>query len=297
MAWSRATTIGAAAVAAAAVGIGYWASHRPAPALWAAAGAGEGSPRRSLGRALSGPSRVAPADPGLASAAAIEQAIAQGRWVEARRLSQQCLQEHPDSSAAAQIQQRLGDINVHLLQHPASESGAPFYAPYIVQLGDTLGRIARQHKTTVELLQQANRLTGDKILVGRTLKVPAVSFSVVVDKSQNLLTLKANEEVVKTYAVSTGKEDQTPVGTFTIVNKLVDPPWYTAQGVIPAGSPENILGSRWLGFSKPSYGIHGTTDPSTIGQSVTAGCVRMRNAEVEELYAFLPLGADVTIVD
>ena len=66
---------------------------------------------------------------------------------------------------------------------------------------------------------------------------------------------------------------------------------------MPPDSPENILGTRWLGFDKKGYGIHGSVDPSAIGQYVTAGCVRMTNADVEELYAILPVGAEVTIVD
>ncbi len=225
-----------------------------------------------------------------------DHAVAHEQWLEARGTYQQILQEYPTSAEAIQAQQRLGDINIHLLLTPSPMPDAPFYQDYTVELGDTLGKIARQHRTTVELLRVVNHIPHDKILVGRPLRVPRVTFSVIVDKSQNTLTLKANEEVIKVYTVSTGREDQTPVGTFTIVNRLVDPPWYTARGIIPPGSPENILGTRWMGFSKPSYGIHGTTDASTIGQSVTAGCVRMRNEDVEELYTFLPIGTDVTIV-
>ena len=67
--------------------------------------------------------------------------------------------------------------------------------------------------------------------------------------------------------------------------------------MIPAGDPKNVLGSRWLGISKPSYGIHGTTQPEAIGQSVTEGCVRMRNLEVEELYMLVPEGTEVVITD
>ncbi|MCX5679981.1 MAG: L,D-transpeptidase [Candidatus Omnitrophica bacterium] len=58
-----------------------------------------------------------------------------------------------------------------------------------------------------------------------------------------------------------------------------------------------MLGSRWLGISKPSYGIHGTTQPESIGQSVTEGCVRMRNEEVKELYILVPEGTEVVITD
>ena len=44
-------------------------------------------------------------------------------------------------------------------------------------------------------------------------------------------------------------------------------------------------------------GIHGSKDPSSIGKSVSAGCVRMHNADVEELYGLLPVGTPVTVVD
>lgn len=295
-------TAGAGLLAAGALAAGFWAGRRSPPVSAPPAIPASRPASSPAGRAKPATPASAPA-PGPATVvrnllAQAEQAVTDGRWLEARTLCQQILQEQPESPEAVQAQQRLGAVNVHLLFSPAADPNAPFFTSYLIQPGDTLGRIARQHRTTVELLQKANHLTGDKILVGRTLKVPKATFSVVVDKSQNLLTVKANhEEVIKTYTVSTGKEDQTPVGTFTIVNKLIDPPWYTSQGVIPPGSPENILGARWLGFSKSGYGIHGTTDPATIGQSVTSGCVRMRNEEVEELYALLPLGTEVTIVD
>jgi len=76
-----------------------------------------------------------------------------------------------------------------------------------------------------------------------------------------------------------------------------DPPWYKVGAVVPANSPENILGTRWLGLSQAGYGIHGTTEPATLGQAVTAGCVRMANADVEELFTIVPLGTEVAIVE
>jgi lipoprotein-anchoring transpeptidase ErfK/SrfK len=67
--------------------------------------------------------------------------------------------------------------------------------------------------------------------------------------------------------------------------------------MIPAGNPQNILGSRWLGLDKEGYGIHGTTEPQSLGKQATAGCVRMQNSEVEQLYSIVPKGTEVTIVD
>ena len=133
---------------------------------------------------------------------------------------------------------------------------------------------------------------------GKKMKVWTQPFNIVVDKSQNILILKSEEEIIKTYVVSTGMNNSTPTGTFKIINKLINPPWYKDGKVIPPDSPENILGSRWMGFDLlPSYGIHGTTQAETLGQQITQGCVRMSNVEVEELFAIVPTGTAVTIVD
>lgn len=168
---------------------------------------------------------------------------------------------------------------------------------YEVQSGDNLSAISRRHNVAIGVIKRINGLTTDVIKIGQKLKIPTYKFSVVVDKSQNILILKGNETVLKTYIISTGTNNSTPAGIFKITDKLIDPTWYKAGAVVPPNSPENILGTRWLGIDKPSYGIHGTTEPEKLGQQCTAGCVRMRNDEVEELYDIIMPGTEVTIVD
>lgn len=172
---------------------------------------------------------------------------------------------------------------------------------HAVEPGDSLTKIARQYGTTVDLLKQLNELQGDLIRVGQKLKVPSGEFDVVVTKADNKLELRLDGKLVKTYSVSTGKDHSTPTGDFTIVTRLTNPVWYKTGAVIPPGSADNILGTRWLGISSKEhpkgYGIHGTVDPDKIGQAVTAGCVRMRNEDVEEIYALLPEGTVVKIVE
>lgn len=172
---------------------------------------------------------------------------------------------------------------------------------HAVEPGDSLAKIARQYGTTVDLLKQLNHLQGDLIRVGEKLKVPPGKFDVVVTKADNKLQLRLDGKQVKTYAVSTGKDDSTPTGDFTIVTRLTNPVWYKTGAVIPPGSADNILGTRWLGISSKEhpkgFGIHGTVEPDKIGQAVTAGCVRMRNEDVEEIYALLPEGTAVKIVE
>lgn len=167
---------------------------------------------------------------------------------------------------------------------------------YTVVSGDSLYKIAARHNTTVEWLKTSNRLPSDVVRLGQQLKVPAVRLEIIVDKATNTLQLLDDRRrVLKTYTVATGKDGITPEGEFKIVNKLPHPTWYTAGAVIPPDSPQNILGTRWLGIDKPGYGIHGTTEPQSIGTQSTAGCVRMLNGEVEELYDLLPLGTRVRV--
>lgn len=220
---------------------------------------------------------------------------AKGDLIKARDTYQKIVDSFPSSKRISSLQQALDNSNIKIL---FSSIQTPDSTYYEVQKGDSLVKIAKRFGTTVELITRANNLAGDTIRIGRRLKVSTAKFSISVDKSQNILTLKSGGRIVKTYRVSTGKNNSTPVGKFTITNKIVDPPWYTSSGeVVQPTDPKNILGTRWMGISVPSYGIHGTTEPQTIGKSVTAGCVRMRNAEVEELYAIVPAGTEVIIED
>ena len=167
-----------------------------------------------------------------------------------------------------------------------------------VKSGDTLTSIAKKYHVTVDIIRRINHLDGNKLFLGAKLKIPTYKLSVVVDKSQNTLILKGDEDILKTYIVSTGVNNSTPVGVFKITDKLVNPTWYKPDGkVIPYGNPANLLGARWMGLSKKGYGIHGTTEPEKLGQQITDGCVRMKNEDVEELYGFLIPGTEVTLVD
>ena len=166
-----------------------------------------------------------------------------------------------------------------------------------VKKGDSLERISKKNQVTVQLIKKINRLSSDILRPGMKLKIPTYKLSLVADKSQNTLILKAGEEVLKTYIVSTGENNSTPVGVFKITNKLVNPTWYTSGAVVAPGNPKNLLGTRWLGINAKGYGIHGTTEPEKLGQQVTAGCIRMKNEEVEELYDFITPGTELTIVD
>ena len=218
----------------------------------------------------------------------------QGDLAGAKQLYQRLLYSYPDAEEASELQGKIASLNIKILFSSMPTEDSQLYE---VKPGDSLAKIAKEFNTTVRLIKKANNLSGDLIKPGMELKVQNGSFSVVVDKSQNTLTLVSDGEVIKVYSVSTGKSNSTPIGMFRIVNKLIDPPWYSAEGIVPPDSPENVLGTRWLGIDRPGYGIHGTNDPTTVGYQCTEGCVRMRNGDVEELYAIIPRGTKVKVID
>jgi LysM repeat protein len=219
---------------------------------------------------------------------------ASGKLLEAKVIYQKLINDYPESADFINWQKKIEALNIKLIFSSLIIPGSTLYE---IKPGDTLNKIAKEFKTTVDLIKKSNNLSEDRIVPGRKIKVWTMPFSILVDKSQNILILKSNEEVIKTYIVSTGANNSTPTGTFKIINKIPHPTWFKAGAVVPAGTPDNILGTRWLGFDLPGYGIHGTTEPQSLGQQVTQGCVRMANLEVEELYTIIPVGTEVTIID
>ncbi|GGC91058.1 transpeptidase [Thalassobacillus devorans] len=124
---------------------------------------------------------------------------------------------------------------------------------------------------------------------------------IIVSKETNQLAFFDNGKLEKVYRVATGAtQDLTPAGLFTVTVKAKDP--YYRKKDIPGGDPKNPLGSRWIGFDAKGtdgriYGIHGTNQPSSIGENVSQGCIRSNNNEVEQLYEQVPIGAKILIVE
>ncbi|HET7628512.1 MAG TPA: L,D-transpeptidase [Bacillales bacterium] len=123
---------------------------------------------------------------------------------------------------------------------------------------------------------------------------------VIVNKRTNRLAFFNENEIKHIYPVATGKSAKwTPEGEFTVVVKAKNP--YYRKKEIPGGSEENPLGSRWIGIDARNtdgriYGIHGNNDPAAIGSHQSAGCVRMYEKDVQQLYRHVPLGTKVLIV-
>jgi hypothetical protein len=143
----------------------------------------------------------------------------------------------------------------------------------------------------------------------RTASVPAAltrkNFGpvIVIHRGSNLLYLYNGVRYWHVFAVATGQSVYpTPLGRFRIIVKWKNPwwyppnsPWARGERPIPPG-PDNPLGSRWMGISAPGVGIHGTNNESSIGYSVSHGCVRMHVPDAEWLFEHVEIGTPVFIV-
>ena len=137
--------------------------------------------------------------------------------------------------------------------------------------------------------------------------------TIIVDPRNHFLYLQMRGRRARRYGVGVGRAGLAFRGSATIGRKAKWPRWTPTQNMIKRepqkyakfaggvpGGPNNPLGARALylyrGQRDTMYRIHGTNNPSSIGQSVSNGCIRMINAHVEDLYERVSLGAKVVVL-
>ncbi|HYM25643.1 MAG TPA: L,D-transpeptidase [Vicinamibacterales bacterium] len=120
--------------------------------------------------------------------------------------------------------------------------------------------------------------------------VTPVTRRIVVSIPDRKLAVIENDQVIRVFRVAVGApESPSPVGTFTIVNRVTNPTYYRPGKVIAPGTT-NPIGTRWIGLSEKGFGIHGTDDPASIGHARSHGCIRLRNADIEKLFDLVRSG-------
>lgn len=173
--------------------------------------------------------------------------------------------------------------------------------------GDSLVRIARRvkktHKNnaTAALIQKLNGMTSSMIRPGQVLRVPKGKMSIEIHVGEFRLFVLLDGQIIFDYPVGTGKNNSTPLASYTIRGKTKHPAWTMPNGeVVKYGDPRHIIGSRWLGFDqvgggRSGYGIHGTVDEASIGRQSSEGCIRMRRTDIEALFELIPEGCFVVV--
>jgi len=151
-------------------------------------------------------------------------------------------------------------------------------------------------------IARANRLHGETIHPGDVLKIPTAHANVLVDLDNHWLLYRMDGEVVAAWEIGIGKPgSETTPGEYRTGEKSKEPMWFRpGQPPVPFGDPENPLGTRWIAWQgldgrNSSLGFHGTSDPGSIGDDRSQGCIRMRKEAIEELYEILPRGAIIRV--
>jgi lipoprotein-anchoring transpeptidase ErfK/SrfK len=142
--------------------------------------------------------------------------------------------------------------------------------------------------------------------------------TVVVDPASHYLYLVEDHGHALRYPVGVGAQGYGWSGTAVVKQKREWPNWYPTDDYIKnrpevassveqlehgrgvLASPDNPLGARalylWQNGKDTLYRIHGTNEPWTIGHDVSAGCIRLTNTDVIDLYDRVPIGATVVVL-
>jgi lipoprotein-anchoring transpeptidase ErfK/SrfK len=129
--------------------------------------------------------------------------------------------------------------------------------------------------------------------------------TIVVDTAHTFLYLVIAPNRAIRYGIGVGREGFTWSGVERIRKMTEWPDWYPPAEMIErqpylprmmAGGPGNPLGARALYLGNTLYRIHGTNQPSTIGQTVSSGCIRLLNEDIEDLYSRVTVGTRVVVL-
>ena len=144
---------------------------------------------------------------------------------------------------------------------------------------------------------------------GQTLQMLGVASDqpdvakVVVDKSDGVLrAFDANDKMVASFPATMGSSrDPLPLGDWTIKGVGRNPDFHynpklfwdvsdSKEKLLLKPGPNGPVGVVWIDLSKPHYGIHGTSEPHTIGRAESHGCVRLTNWDAAKLAGMVKTG-------
>ncbi len=130
------------------------------------------------------------------------------------------------------------------------------------------------------------------------------SGTIIIDTGDRYLYLVQGNNSALRYGIGVGRSGFSWAGLLRVSRKAEWPDWrpppemIERQPYLPrfmAGGPGNPMGARALYLGNTVYRIHGTNQPETIGKAVSSGCFRLRNTDIEDLYARVAVGAKVVV--
>ncbi|WP_201501571.1 L,D-transpeptidase family protein [Psychrobacter cibarius] len=198
------------------------------------------------------------------------------------------------------------DIKTNFASTPAgSEAKSKMKGLYYQDIKEMLGERFHMDVRYLDKLNKNKQYKAGETITVLNTRAPLKQRinRVVANKADKTLYAYNGDKLVATYPTTIGSDaTPSPQGSFKIINK-VKMPWYKATvgkgadkqiHMLPPG-PNSPVGVVWMGLSKPSYGIHGSPKPEGISRQASAGCVRLTNWDVLEVYANIENGATVEL--
>jgi lipoprotein-anchoring transpeptidase ErfK/SrfK len=143
----------------------------------------------------------------------------------------------------------------------------------------------------------AHSATSERSLVAFSGFAPG---TIVVKTSERSLYFVIDQQRALRFPVGVGRTGKTWTGLAQVEGKFVKPAWQAPPElgggpVIPGGAANNPMGAAALTLRGGEYAIHGTNRPESIGRFVSAGCIRMHNRDIVELYSLVGVGTPVLV--
>jgi lipoprotein-anchoring transpeptidase ErfK/SrfK len=208
---------------------------------------------------------------------------------------------YPDESAAAPPPPNFAPGYGHQLDaQPAAIGAAP--QPDAPEGNSNVMQLPPEDQPETGQPQELPANLKRQIVDFRT-KEPA--GTIIIDTPHTYLYLILGNGRAVRYGIGVGREGFTWSGTERISKMKEWPDWFPPAEMIErqpylprmmAGGPGNPLGARALYLGHTLYRIHGTNQPSTIGKTVSSGCIRLLNEDIEDLYSRVQVGSRVVVL-
>lgn len=158
-----------------------------------------------------------------------------------------------------------------------------------------------------KLLQPGETLT--VVAAQRTTPLAPVERLEAIKATGMLVAYGAGDVVLASYPATIGNsETAAPEGEYEITRVVRNPPYeYDPKKNFQQGrntrrldlapGPNNPVGTVWIALSKPTFGIHGTPEPSQVSKTSSHGCVRLTNWDAEDLAGLVKPGVRMRFVE
>jgi LysM repeat protein len=256
-------------------------------------------PEQALRMEKLAPATPPPPDPALPEFQKCVALRKSGKLVPARDAFTAFVEQNPYSTKIDEAKTMLGEINTQIFLSPIP---APEKEIYVVKQGDVINRVAKQMKTTGELIMRSNGMQGTMLRIGQKLAVPPADFSIVISRKQEKVILSNKGKFFKQYPIAawppslakkapTGKPAPPPP---KLAGKVTEKMAWHGGTRITFAEKGYAEATHWIQINIAHCTLHSETNEKADTYPPGGG-IRLSRQALEELAALLSKGDSVTL--